>query len=75
MGYSRGNAHGCSCPGCHNPVTHDLVLSTRVKLERESPRTHTKYQVKSQAIVHHLYLCDKHWPEMYDFMEGYEGKE
>lgn len=72
MGYRRNNAHGCSHPGCERKVTHDLVLSERTVIERRFRST--TYKSNSSRIIHHLYLCDEHWPEMFDFMDAYEGR-
>lgn len=53
-----------------------MLLLERVTLKRNCNRRYSgkTYNVSSKRTVHHLYLCDKHWPELYDFMEAYEGR-
>ena len=69
MGRRGPASHGCSYPGCREPVTHDLVLSMRNVVVMR------KYRSQSKVTVNHVYLCDKHAEEMNVFMDAYEGEE
>lgn len=69
MGARGPAAHGCSYPGCKEPVTYDLILSMRNVVRLKD------YKCQSKITVNHVYLCDKHAEEMDVFMNAYEGKE
>lgn len=64
-----GRSSGCSMPGCHDEVSSDLVLSHRYQA------ADGKWVPSSRITVKHIYLCEKHYEQMLDFMSTYEGRK
>lgn len=77
MGRARKDAHGCCYPGCENPVTHDLILFERVRESKAIKKggAYIRYNTLAKRTKHHLYLCDEHAKDIYDFMEALYGKD
>ena len=81
MGGRGVPAHRCSHPGCRKAASADLILSLRIEANRMVKRYNHKdgkieyrpVKTDSKKTMKHVYLCDEHWPDMYDFLSAYTG--
>lgn len=77
MGKRGTKAHTCSCPGCENPVTHDLILYHRVGANRIIKSDNTNYRIyksHTRETSRHVYLCDEHVSAINVFLDAYERR-
>ena len=60
-------SHLCSVHHCHGETVADLVLS-----ERQQRSDGSRVPIAGRR-KNHLYLCEKHYEEMKEFLDLYEG--
>ena len=66
---ARGTTtHRCSHPSCDGMTVADLVLTERQRL------TNNRRSASDKFVINHIYLCEKHYKEMIDFLDAYEGR-
>lgn len=66
MGRARP-AHRCSHPDCNGQAVADVIMYKRDHQYYRNVWTYSK------VTMNHIYLCEKHYPDMHEFLNAYEG--